>query len=92
MKQNKNLEEKGWLAPFFGYQMSKICIVCELSDKFTINCVHPGYVKTGMTTGTGDLSLSEGIESIVKLVLSPLAGPEVTSLLKSQAFKLSFCD
>ena len=88
MKQNKNLEEKGWLAPFSGYQMSKICIARELSDKVTINCVHPGYVKIGMITGTGDLSPSEGIESIVKLVLSPPAGPKVTSLLKFQALKL----
>ena len=92
MKKNKNLAEKGWPIPFFGSQMSNICIVRELSDKVTINCVHPGYVKTRMTTGIGDLFPSKGVESIVKLALSPPCGPKVTSLLKFQAFKLSFCD
>ncbi|XP_057840732.1 (+)-neomenthol dehydrogenase [Cryptomeria japonica] len=82
VKQNKNLEEKGWPVPFSGYKMSKICIntytrllARELSDKVTVNCVHPGYVKTGMTGGTGDLSPSEGAESVVKLALSPPGGP-----------------
>ena len=74
MKQNKNLEEKGWPALFSRYQISKICIAPELSDKDTINCVHPGYVKTEMIAGTRDLSPSEGAESIVKLALSPPVG------------------
>ena len=75
MKQNKNLEEKGWPALFSRYKMSKICISHELSDKVTINCVYPGYVKTGIAVGTRYFLPSEGAKSIVKLALSPPTSP-----------------
>lgn len=82
VKQKKNLEEKGWPAPFSAYKMSKICmnaytrlLARELSDKAYVNCIHPGYVRTGMTYGTGDLSASEGAENVVKLALFPPGGP-----------------
>ncbi|XP_057840976.2 (+)-neomenthol dehydrogenase [Cryptomeria japonica] len=82
VKQKKSLEEKGWPAPFSAYKMSKICVNAytrllarELCDKAYVNCIRPGYVRTGMTYGTGDLSPSEGAENVVKLALFPLGGP-----------------
>ncbi|XP_057840983.1 (+)-neomenthol dehydrogenase [Cryptomeria japonica] len=82
VKQKKNMEEKGWPAPFSAYKMSKICLNAytrllarELSDKAYANCIHPGYVKTEMTYGTGDLSPSEGAENVVNLSLLPPGGP-----------------
>lgn len=47
----------------------------EMSDKAYVNCIHPGYVRTGMTYDTGDLSPSEGAENVVKLALFPPGGP-----------------
>ncbi|XP_059076126.1 (+)-neomenthol dehydrogenase isoform X2 [Cryptomeria japonica] len=82
VKQKKNLEEKGWPTPFSAYKMSKICmnaytrlLARELCDKAYVNCIHPGYVRTGMTYDTGDLSPSEGAQNVVKLALFPLGGP-----------------
>ncbi|KAH9294839.1 hypothetical protein KI387_038427, partial [Taxus chinensis] len=81
VKRNTKVEEKGWPAPFSAYKMSKMCIntytrvlAGELSEVVYVNCIHPGYVKTGMTFDTGDISASEGAENVVQLALFPPGG------------------
>ncbi|KAF3787758.1 hypothetical protein EJ110_NYTH22425 [Nymphaea thermarum] len=40
-------------------------LALELGDKACVNSVHPGYVITDMTFGTGDLSPAEGAANLV---------------------------
>ncbi|MEX3973768.1 SDR family oxidoreductase [Paraburkholderia caribensis] len=43
-----------------------------------VNAVHPGYVQTDMTGGTGDLSVSDGAKSSVQMALLADDGPTGT--------------
>ena len=51
-------------------------LVNELRDTaIKVNTVHPGYVKTDMNKGGGDLEITEGAETSIALALLDEAGP-----------------
>ena len=51
----------------------------ELKDSnIKVNTVHPGYVKTDMNKGSGDLEISEGAETSIAMALLDEAGPNGT--------------
>ena len=51
----------------------------ELRDSnIKVNTVHPGYVKTDMNKGGGDLEISEGAETSIAMALLDEAGPNGT--------------
>ncbi|KAF5191453.1 Carbonyl reductase [NADPH] [Thalictrum thalictroides] len=79
-KENK-LEVNGWPILVSAYKMSKAAVNAYtriLARKFPnmrINSVHPGYVKTDITRGTGFLTVEEGAKGPVKVALLPKDGP-----------------
>ncbi|KAL5207208.1 hypothetical protein ABZP36_031643 [Zizania latifolia] len=82
--KNGELESRGWPAKgngFVAYKASKVLLHAYtrvLARKHVpslrVNCVHPGYVKTEMTRGTGDLTVEEGAAGPVTVALSPPGG------------------
>ncbi|XP_075670621.1 short-chain dehydrogenase/reductase 1-like isoform X1 [Castanea sativa] len=76
-----SLETKGWPRYTSAYVLSKAAlnaytrIVAKKFPSFQVNCVCPGYVKTDINHNTGYLTIDEGAESAVKLVLLPNNGP-----------------
>ena len=76
-----SLETKGWPRYTSAYVLSKAAlnaytrIVAKKFPSFRVNCVCPGYVKTDINHNTGYLTIDEGAESAVKLVLLPNDGP-----------------
>ncbi|WOG85862.1 hypothetical protein DCAR_0105055 [Daucus carota subsp. sativus] len=49
-----------------------------------INCVHPGYTQTELTSKTGPLTPEEGARAPVMLALLPDGGPSGTYFLEMQ--------
>ncbi|KAK9145096.1 hypothetical protein Sjap_004999 [Stephania japonica] len=77
-----SIEAKGWPNPSLAaYFLSKAAVNAYtrfLAKKFPsirINCVCPGFVKTDINFNIGLLTVEEGAESIVRLVLLPDDGP-----------------
>lgn len=76
-----NLRANGWPLTMSAYKVSKAAVNAYtriLARKFSdmrINRVHPGYVKTNMTCGTGFSTVEEGAKGPVKLALLPDNGP-----------------
>ncbi|KAK7836375.1 (+)-neomenthol dehydrogenase, partial [Quercus suber] len=76
-----SLETKGWPRYTSAYVLSKAAfnaytrIVAKKFPSFRVNCICPGYVKTDINHNTGYLTIDEGAESAVKLVLLPNNGP-----------------
>uniref|UniRef100_A0A0E0K2W2 UBX domain-containing protein n=1 Tax=Oryza punctata TaxID=4537 RepID=A0A0E0K2W2_ORYPU len=79
------LETGGWPAradAFVAYKTSKalqhaytrVLARKHASSPLRVNCVHPGYIKTDMTLGTGELTVEEGAAGPVALALSPPGG------------------
>ncbi|KAH7299251.1 hypothetical protein KP509_24G002300 [Ceratopteris richardii] len=77
-------EGKGWPQKFPSYKMSKIALHAYtrllamqmekrnlLGMKVFVNCVHPGFVRTDLSSGRGNLSAHEGAENVVLLALLP---------------------
>ncbi|KAL8106765.1 hypothetical protein AgCh_023510 [Apium graveolens] len=79
-KEN-NLKANGWPIVVSPYKISKAAINAYtrlLARKFPnmlINCVHPGYVQTDMTSKTGPYTPEEGAEAPVMVALLPDDGP-----------------
>ncbi|KAF3641347.1 (+)-neomenthol dehydrogenase [Capsicum annuum] len=75
-----SLQAKGWPSCMSAYILSKAAmnaysrIMAKKRPPIQINCVCPGYVKTG-DYGHGILSTEEGAESPVSLALQPDDGP-----------------
>ncbi|KAF3787755.1 hypothetical protein EJ110_NYTH22421 [Nymphaea thermarum] len=70
VKSEKGMEK--WPLKFPSYSISKIALnaytrllALELGDKACVNSVHPGYVITDMTFGSGDLNPAEGAANLV---------------------------
>uniref|UniRef100_A0A0D9VIT0 UBX domain-containing protein n=1 Tax=Leersia perrieri TaxID=77586 RepID=A0A0D9VIT0_9ORYZ len=83
--KNGELESRGWPArrdAFVAYKTSKalqhaytrVLARRHASSPLRFNCVHPGYVKTDMTLGTGELTAEEGAAGPVAVALSPPGG------------------
>ncbi|KAH7299254.1 hypothetical protein KP509_24G002300 [Ceratopteris richardii] len=81
---NISWEGKGWPQKFPSYKMSKIALHAYtrllamqmekrnlLGMKVFVNCVHPGFVRTDLSSGRGNLSAHEGAENVVLLALLP---------------------
>ncbi|KAK1409045.1 hypothetical protein QVD17_41317 [Tagetes erecta] len=80
LKDNK-LQENGWPLTCTAYKISKAAINAYtrlLAKKFPnilVNCVHPGYVKTDITSHTGLLTPEEGAKAPVMVALLPDDAP-----------------
>ncbi|CAI9274369.1 unnamed protein product [Lactuca saligna] len=80
LKDNK-LSENGWPLTVAAYKVSKAAIngyTRLLARKFgniLMNCVHPGYVITDITSHTGHLTPEEGARAPVMVALLPDDGP-----------------
>ena len=70
------LQENGWPLTVSAYKVSKAALNAYtrlLAKKFKnimVNCVHPGYVLTGMTCQTGFITVEEGAKGPVMAALS----------------------
>nr|GEX58416.1 glucose/ribitol dehydrogenase [Tanacetum cinerariifolium] len=75
------LQENGWPLTTSAYKVSKAALNAYarvLARKFNniiVNCVHPGYVVTGMTCQTGFITAEEGAKGPVMAALLPDGGP-----------------
>nr|GEY97558.1 hypothetical protein [Tanacetum cinerariifolium] len=80
LKANKLLEN-GWPLTVSAYKVSKIAVnaYTRLSARkyqnILVNCVHPGYVITDITSNTGELTSEEGANAPVMVALLPDDGP-----------------
>uniref|UniRef100_A0A452ZYG7 Uncharacterized protein n=1 Tax=Aegilops tauschii subsp. strangulata TaxID=200361 RepID=A0A452ZYG7_AEGTS len=82
-KGNGALERRGWPADqvYAAYMASK-ALVCaytrvlarEEGAALRVNCVHPGYVLTGMNDYTGVLTAAEGAAAAVAVALAEKGG------------------
>ncbi|KAM3388228.1 hypothetical protein ACQJBY_010794 [Aegilops geniculata] len=75
------LEPHGWPTKFSAYKVSKAAmnaysrILARRHPELSVNCAHPGFVKTDMSMGFGVLTPEEGAHNLVKVVLLPDGGP-----------------
>ncbi|GLT84548.1 hypothetical protein SLE2022_027720 [Rubroshorea leprosula] len=76
-----SLEAQGWPAFMSAYTLSKAAmnaytrILAKKHPSFCINCVCPGFVKTDINYNTGALTVEEGAQGPVRLVLLPNGAP-----------------
>ncbi|XP_037473579.1 short-chain dehydrogenase/reductase 2b-like [Triticum dicoccoides] len=82
-KGNGALERRGWPAdPVYAAYMASKALVCaytrviarEEGAALRVNCVHPGYVLTGMNDYTGVLTAAEGAAAAVAVALAEKGG------------------
>ncbi|GKB14821.1 glucose/ribitol dehydrogenase [Tanacetum coccineum] len=79
--KNANVQENGWPSAVSAYSVSKIALNAYtrlMARKFKniiVNCVHPGYVVTDMTSQTGYMTVEEGAKGPVMAALLPDGGP-----------------
>lgn len=75
------LKANGWPLTISAYKVSKAAInaytklMARKHPNILINCVHPGYVQTDITYGTGPLTPEEGARAPVMVALLPDNGP-----------------
>ncbi|GMP43244.1 hypothetical protein CsSME_00012681 [Camellia sinensis var. sinensis] len=75
------LEANCWPSSLSAYTLAKASlnaytkILAKRHKRFIVNSVCPGYVKTDMNCNTGNLTVEEGGENIVRLALLPEDGP-----------------
>lgn len=75
------LKEKGWPTDIAAYKVSKAAmnaytrIVAQKYSSICVNCICPGYAKTGITCNTGSRTSEEAAEGPVDLALLPEGGP-----------------
>ncbi|XP_076897641.1 salutaridine reductase-like [Bidens hawaiensis] len=79
-KDNKLLEN-GWPPLLAAYMVSKIMVntytrlLARMFQNILVNCVHPGYAKTDITSHTGHFTAGEGAKAPVMVALLPNDGP-----------------
>lgn len=75
------LENNGWPLTISAYKVSKVALnaftrlMAKKFQNIIVNCVHPGYVITDMTSQTGFISVEEGAKGPVMSALLPDSGP-----------------
>ncbi|KAK1420338.1 hypothetical protein QVD17_21852 [Tagetes erecta] len=75
------LQENGWPLTVSAYKVSKAALnaytrlMARKYDNMLVNCVHPGYVITDMTSQTGFLTAEEGAKGPVMTALLSNNGP-----------------
>ncbi|KAJ9549964.1 hypothetical protein OSB04_022507 [Centaurea solstitialis] len=81
--KDAKLKENGWPLTSSAYKVSKAALNAYtrlMAKKFQnihVNCVHPGYCETDMTSHTGFQSAEEGAKGPVMVALLPNDGPSV---------------
>ena len=79
VKDNK-VQENRWTSQFNAYSSTKILmnaytrIFARNNPSVTVNCVHPGHIKTDLGFNTGFLTVSDGAKGPVMVALAE-AGP-----------------
>ena len=79
--KNAKLQENGWPLTMSAYKISKIVVnaytrlLAKRFKNIIVNCVHPGYVVTDMTSQTGYITAEEGAKGPVMAALLPDDGP-----------------
>ena len=79
-KENK-LKANGWPITASAFKISKAAInaytrlLARNHPNISVNCVHPGYVQTDITSGTGPLTPEEGARAPTMVALLPNNGP-----------------
>jgi (+)-neomenthol dehydrogenase len=74
-------EAQGWPTVLAAYKMAKAAmnaysrILAKRHPELRVNCVHPGYVRTDITMGSGILTPEEGARNVVKVALLPEGAP-----------------
>lgn len=75
------VEARGWPTGISAYKVSKAImnaysrILARRHPALRVNCAHPGYVKTDMTSNSGLLTPEEGAGNVVMVALLPDGGP-----------------
>ncbi|XP_047062978.1 salutaridine reductase-like isoform X3 [Lolium rigidum] len=70
-------EAQGWPTVLAAYKMAKAAmnaysrILAKRHPELRVNCVHPGYVRTDITMGSGILTPEEGARNVVNVALLP---------------------
>ncbi|KAM0054774.1 putative (+)-neomenthol dehydrogenase [Helianthus debilis subsp. tardiflorus] len=76
-----NLQKNGWPLTTSAYKVSKAMLnaytrlMARKYENIMVNCVHPGYVITEMTSQTGFITEEEGAKGPVMAALLPDNGP-----------------
>lgn len=79
-KEDK-LKSNGWPITVSAYKISKAAIaaytrfLAKIYPHMIINCVHPGYVQTDITSKTRPLTPEEGARAPAMVALLPDDGP-----------------
>ncbi|KAK1420336.1 hypothetical protein QVD17_21850 [Tagetes erecta] len=79
--KNCKLHKNGWPLTVSAYKVSKAALnaytrlMARKYDNMLVNCVHPGYVITDMTSQTGFITAKEGARGPVMAALLPNNGP-----------------
>lgn len=79
--EEDKLKANGWPLTVAAYKVSKAAVIAYTRimgkeyPNILINCVHPGYVQTDMSYGTGPLTPEEGARAPVMVAMLPDDGP-----------------
>nr|XP_043635674.1 short-chain dehydrogenase/reductase 2b-like [Erigeron canadensis]XP_043635675.1 short-chain dehydrogenase/reductase 2b-like [Erigeron canadensis] len=79
--ETDNLSKNGWPLTTAAYKISKIVItaytrlIARKFPKILANCVHPGYVKTDITSNFGHMTPEDGAKAPVMVALLGDDGP-----------------
>ncbi|KAD3068924.1 hypothetical protein E3N88_36804 [Mikania micrantha] len=85
-----NLKKNGWPLTVCAYKVSKVALnaytrlMARKYENILVNCVHPGYVKTDMTSQTGFITVEEGAKGPVMAALLPDNGPSGVYFFETQ--------
>ncbi|KAK1420335.1 hypothetical protein QVD17_21849 [Tagetes erecta] len=88
--KNGELQKNGWPLTISSYKLSKALLNAYTrltAKKYTnilVNCVHPGYVITDMTSHTGFDTVEEGAKGPVMAALLPENGPSGVYFYKTR--------
>ncbi|KAL8192252.1 hypothetical protein R6Q57_027919 [Mikania cordata] len=84
------LKKNGWPLTVSAYKVSKAALnaytrlMARKYKNILVNCVHPGYVKTDMTSQTGFITVEEGAKGPVMAALLPDNGPSGVYFFETQ--------
>ncbi|XP_076939995.1 short-chain dehydrogenase/reductase 1-like [Bidens hawaiensis] len=89
------LRENGWPLTVSAYKVSKAVLnaytrlLARKYKSILVNCVHPGYVMTDMTSQTGLVTVEQGAKGPVMAALLPDDGPSGVYFNQTQIAPLS---
>ncbi|KAJ9557512.1 hypothetical protein OSB04_012126 [Centaurea solstitialis] len=92
------LKENGWPLTVSAYRVSKAALnaytrlMAKKFQNMRVNCVHPGYCVTDMTSNTGLQTAEEGAKGPVMVALLPDDGPSGVFFNKTEKASFSSFD